>query len=261
MRGEVLGFDGSEGLISGADGNRYRFAAAELRRPGIAPGSPVDFVAEADLARDIYPLSSFRPAGTAYPNTPAPAAGAAAAPAPAYRPAPPPPAGIPARPADAPLTPPAAPFVPLAPAPHFVDRDRGVFAYFFRAATDDYANFHGRARRKEYWGYLLFYTLFLLLILVLLGIGLGTSHFTGTASDISLSPLLFIGSGLLVLYLVALLVPSFAVAVRRLHDIGCSGWWLLLHFVPGVGSLVLLVMSLIGGQPIPNRWGPPTKAP
>jgi uncharacterized membrane protein YhaH (DUF805 family) len=141
-----------------------------------------------------------------------------------------------------------------------VEKDRGLLAYFFRAATDDYARFRGRARRKEYWGYALFYTIFLLLILALLAVGLALSRFptdTDQAKDLYLSPLLYFGSALLMLFLFGLIVPSLAVMVRRLHDIGRSGWWLWLHIVPGIGSLVLLIMTLLKGEAGPNRFGPP----
>ena len=73
------------------------------------------------------------------------------------------------------------------------------------------------------------------------------------------TPLLFIGTGLFVMFALGMIVPSLAVHVRRLHDIGLSGWWLLLHFVAGIGTIMLFIMSLVGGEPGPNRYGPAPK--
>jgi len=52
----------------------------------------------------------------------------------------------------------------------------------------------------------------------------------------------------------ALLIPNLAVTVRRLHDTGHSGWWLLIALVPLAGAIVLLVFTLQGSEP-PNQWG------
>ena len=109
---------------------------------------------------------------------------------------------------------------------------------WFITALKKYAVFTGRSRRKEYWFFVLFY----LLIAIALGIVDGV---TGLGV---LSPL-----GTL-----ALLVPSIAVAIRRLHDVGKSGWWLLLGLVPLVG-LVLLYFMVQDSQPGGNEYGPNPK--
>jgi uncharacterized membrane protein YhaH (DUF805 family) len=57
----------------------------------------------------------------------------------------------------------------------------------------------------------------------------------------------------------AVFVPSVAVGVRRLHDIGKSGWWLLIAFVPFVGPVILLVFNCMDSQPGANQWGPNPK--
>jgi uncharacterized membrane protein YhaH (DUF805 family) len=54
-------------------------------------------------------------------------------------------------------------------------------------------------------------------------------------------------------------IPSIALGVRRLHDIGYSGWWLLIGFVPFVGGILLLVFALMDSQPGTNRYGPNPK--
>ena len=107
-----------------------------------------------------------------------------------------------------------------------------------------YAQFSGRSRRKEYW----MFTLFNILASVSLGIvdgilGLGDMGF-GLLSGI---------------YSLAVIVPSLAVSIRRLHDTGRSGWWLLIALVPILGAIALLVFMVQDGEPGPNRYGPNPK--
>ena len=59
---------------------------------------------------------------------------------------------------------------------------------------------------------------------------------------------------LILIYVLAILIPSYAVTVRRLHDTGKSGWWLLLMFVP-FGNIILLIFCLIDSTPGPNQYG------
>lgn len=102
-----------------------------------------------------------------------------------------------------------------------------------------YAHFEGRARRREYW----YFTLINVLIAVALALIDG-------ALDISLlSPL----------YTLAVFIPGLAVSVRRLHDTGRSGWWLLLSLVPLVGAIVVLVFMCLDSEPGANQYGPPPK--
>ena len=105
-----------------------------------------------------------------------------------------------------------------------------------------YAVFKGRARRKEYW----FFILFNLIASVVL-----------TAIDFMTGLLdAELGIGLLSgLYSLAVLVPSLAVTVRRLHDTDRSGWWLLIGLVPLLGAIVLLVFMLLDGTPGDNQHG------
>lgn len=104
-----------------------------------------------------------------------------------------------------------------------------------------YAVFDGRARRMEYWMFMLFN----LVITVVLAIVEG-----------------FLGSAGLVgaLYGLAVLIPGIAVSVRRLHDTNRSGWWLLIAFVPIIGTIVLLVFMFLDSQPGSNQYGPNPKA-
>jgi len=109
-----------------------------------------------------------------------------------------------------------------------------------------YAVFSGRARRKEYW----FFVLFTILISIVLAI---IDRFTGTYSA-------EYGMGLLGgLYTLAVLLPSIGVTIRRLHDTGRSGWWILLVLIPLIGAIVLLVFMVLDSQPGTNEYGPNPK--
>ncbi|HNP36357.1 MAG TPA: DUF805 domain-containing protein [Woeseiaceae bacterium] len=109
-----------------------------------------------------------------------------------------------------------------------------------------YAVFDGRARRKEYW----FFALINLIIVLLLSL---VDSATGTLNTSA-------GLGLLSgLYSLAVLIPSIAVAIRRLHDTSRSGWWLLLIFIPLLGGLILLVFMLLDSTPGDNQHGPNPK--
>jgi uncharacterized membrane protein YhaH (DUF805 family) len=146
------------------------------------------------------------------------------------------------------------------PAPTIaIEPDRSLFAYFLRASTNYYANFNGRARRKEYWGFTLYYWLLFVILMVVITAGIANSHFSKDVSEVHISPLIYIGALLWGLVSLGFFIPSIAVTVRRLHDLEQSGWLLLLHFLPMIGSLILLVMMFIEGERQPNFYGPPVK--
>ena len=108
-----------------------------------------------------------------------------------------------------------------------------------------YADFSGRARRKEYWFFVLWYliiTIILAIIDAVLGLRIGNA---GVLQS---------------LYALALLIPSLAVGARRLHDIGRTGWWLLIGLIPLIGLIVLLVFFFTDSQPGNNEYGPSPKA-
>jgi uncharacterized membrane protein YhaH (DUF805 family) len=109
-----------------------------------------------------------------------------------------------------------------------------------------YATFTGRARRKEYW----FFALFNLLIMLVL------SFIDGMIGLYSMEAGLGVLSGI---YTLAVLIPSLAVTVRRLHDIGRSGWWLLIAFIPLIGALILLIFTVLDSKPGSNQYGPDPK--
>jgi uncharacterized membrane protein YhaH (DUF805 family) len=108
------------------------------------------------------------------------------------------------------------------------------------SALRNYATFAGRARRSEFW----FFFLFTLLAQAVAGI-IDEAATRGV-----------LGAVLSIL----LLLPSIAVGVRRLHDNGRSGWWLLLGLVPMIGWIVLLIWYCQPGEAGPNRFGPDPRA-
>ncbi|MEW1615212.1 MULTISPECIES: DUF805 domain-containing protein [unclassified Streptomyces] len=106
---------------------------------------------------------------------------------------------------------------------------------WYLAVLKNYAGFSGRARRKEYW---LFTLINLIVVAILMGLG--------AAIDTTVPYLI---------YMVATIIPSLAVMVRRLHDTGRSGWWFLISFVPLVGGIVLLVFLASEGKAEANEYG------
>jgi uncharacterized membrane protein YhaH (DUF805 family) len=133
----------------------------------------------------------------------------------------------------------------------FIVEDIGLWTYFTRALTQKFATFSGRARRKEYWSFQLFYLIFLFL---LAGVAIFIDGASGNIPERGGQPIalpLLIGG-----YVLVMLIPVVAVTVRRLHDIGMSGWWALLLLVPYIGGLIVLVFTLLPGQPHANAHGP-----
>ncbi len=113
------------------------------------------------------------------------------------------------------------------------------FADAVRSVSSKYAGFDGRARRSEYWFFMLFAVLAYVAAAVLDAI-IGAGIFTVVA-------------------LLGLFVPSLAVTARRLHDTGRSGWWQLISLIP-FGGIVLLVFLCTDGGLAPNRYGSSPKA-
>ena len=114
-------------------------------------------------------------------------------------------------------------------------------------ALKKYAVFGGRSRRKEYWYFVLF-SLIVSLVLSAIDALLGTFS---SSTNVGL-----LGG----IYGLAIIIPSIAVSVRRLHDIDRTGWWVLIGLVPVIGTIVLLVFAVLDGTPGQNRFGPNPKA-
>ena len=111
----------------------------------------------------------------------------------------------------------------------------------YLATLKKYADFNGRARRTEYW----LFVLFSMVIAMVLGV---VDYVLGTPGIIGL------------IFALAILIPSIAVGVRRLHDTDRSGWWLLIAFIPIIGTIALLIFLLLNGTPGDNRFGSNPKA-
>ncbi|HCT99838.1 MAG TPA: DUF805 domain-containing protein [Methylococcaceae bacterium] len=138
----------------------------------------------------------------------------------------------------------SAPFCPHCGAPqgnfHVLTQDetKSMFDWYVCALTK-YATFQGRARRKEYW--------YFLLCSLLISIGLGIiDSLLGLFNDES-------GMGLFSgIYSIAILIPSISVGVRRLHDTNHSGWWLWIPIIP-------FIFTLLDTNPQHNQYGAPAK--
>ncbi|MGM8226095.1 DUF805 domain-containing protein [Cellvibrio sp. ARAG 10.3] len=110
---------------------------------------------------------------------------------------------------------------------------------YFLGAYKKYADFTGRARRQEFWMFVLFY--------IIVGIVLGIID--GILGMRILGGLFWLGS----------LIPALAIGARRLHDTGRSGWWQLLYIIPLIGLIIMIVFLVQDSQP-DNEYGPNPKA-
>ncbi|TGP45526.1 DUF805 domain-containing protein [bacterium M00.F.Ca.ET.230.01.1.1] len=218
MRGEVLHYDEEQGFgfIAGADGNRYTFAREDLRRDmALARGAEVEFQPNGERAASIFSVR----AGAAGPADEVAAKGRSPA--------------------------------------HFGRNaengaeSTGLWSYFWRGLTANYLNVTGRARRKEFWSFCLFWPIGLA-VLVAIGVSfdLSTDDFEG-GSGLPIVTLSLVG-----LYAVLTILPWISLLVRRLHDVGLTGWLAILCFLPYVGLLAILVFGLIPSQVGDNKYGP-----
>jgi uncharacterized membrane protein YhaH (DUF805 family) len=118
---------------------------------------------------------------------------------------------------------------------------------WFILAWQRAADFSGRSRRKEYWYFQLFNSL-IFFALAILSASFDWLFFgEGSKGGV----LLFV----IILYGIISFVPSLAITIRRLHDVGKSGWWYCIGFVPIVGSIILLVLTILDSEPFANQWG------
>lgn len=115
-----------------------------------------------------------------------------------------------------------------------------TFKEAVRTCFEKYFVIEGRARRSEYWYFVLF-SILVSIVLSLIDTALG---FRGDFQPLSM------------LFSLAILVPSITVAVRRLHDRDMSGWWVLLALIPLIGALILFVLFVMRGTDGQNRFGP-----
>jgi len=117
---------------------------------------------------------------------------------------------------------------------------------WYLQVLQNYFVFSGRARRKEYWYFMLFN---LIITVLLMALDMLTTMFSQTYG-------VGLTSGL---YSLAVFIPSLSVLIRRLHDTNHSAWWLLIWLIPIVGFLVLLVFTIFDSDEGSNRYGPNPK--
>ncbi len=124
---------------------------------------------------------------------------------------------------------------------HSAEANYGIMDWF-KKGLRNYANFSGRARRKEYW-----YFVLVQMGLVIIAMILDAIIFN---SEIGL---------FYIVVALGLFLPGLAVTIRRLHDTSRSGWWFLISILPLIGSIILLVFLASDTKFETNQWGPPAK--
>ena len=117
----------------------------------------------------------------------------------------------------------------------------------------DYATFSGRARRKEYWMFLLFHYL-IIAFLIFLMMYSSENFFTAEDLDTVGEPNIAF-TVLLMVYVLGTIIPLLAVTARRLHDTGKSGWWYLINIIPYIGRFIIFIFTFINSDSGPNEWG------
>jgi uncharacterized membrane protein YhaH (DUF805 family) len=244
MRGEILHYDVEQGIgfISADSGSRYMFSRNDLMQSQrVGKGTKVDFRADGQNAREVYVVD---PRGPAAPQPGRPAAASVPSVGQAATQAAPSATTAPAQP----WSPPAAPYVASAGG----TPEMSIWGYFMHCCTKGYADFRNRARRKEYWGFVLFYVLAIMAAAL---VGTAVDGMIGNLEDDGPIVAGILG-GIAILFF---FVPTIAVAVRRFHDVGLSGWLYLLFFVLSfvyIGGIIIFVISLLPSQKHDNKWGP-----
>ena len=207
MKGQILDFSLQKngGVISGDDGNRYAFHSSEWREQTMpARGMAVDF----DVNENKHAVAVY-----AVLQKKAVVA--------------------------------ANPFKKATPSTaNAATGEPTLLDYAISVVKDNYVNFEGWARRKEYWGFCLFSNLIVLGLVILAGIGAAISEDMGIV--LSLPYYVFV---------LAITLPNIAVGVRRLHDIDKSGWWMLVSLIPLAGAIWLIVMFATEGSSEENQYG------
>jgi len=233
MRGSVLHYDSAQGFgfIAGADGNRYTFRREDVKGGAfsLSRGARVEFDPSGDRAVAVFSAATASPSAAPTAQT------------------------VPA--------PPAAGTHPQhfgrnavsGGAPAETTPSTGLWSYFWLCLTARYATFQGRARRKEYWSFVLFATLALILAAL---VGFAVDAALGNFDPYSDGPVAILVT--VALAILAGFLPGLAVTIRRFHDVGMSGWFYLLFFVLSfftIGGVIILVITLIPSQKRENRWG------
>jgi uncharacterized membrane protein YhaH (DUF805 family) len=114
--------------------------------------------------------------------------------------------------------------------------------YILNTYRNNYINFNGRVRRREFWAYILFFVI-TVIILTIIDLMIGIFYME-------------IGLGILSgLFIIFSILPTLSIATRRLHDINKSGWWQLLGIIPIIGAFILFIFYAIDSFPGQNNFG------
>ncbi|WP_088042794.1 DUF805 domain-containing protein [Bacillus sp. EAC] len=111
---------------------------------------------------------------------------------------------------------------------------------WYLKALKNYVGFSGRARRQEYWMFFLFNFIITIVLSIL-------ESFLG------------LNGVLTIIYGLFTLLPSLAVGVRRLHDSGKTGWWILIGLIPFIGTIILIIFFCLDSEEYDNQYGPNPK--
>ena len=118
-----------------------------------------------------------------------------------------------------------------------------ILNWYIQVLRDRFFAYEGRARRQEYWSFVLV-NFIVIVALSILEMIPGIGFLFGIVS---------------LLYTLVILIPSVTLGIRRLHDIGWSGWWILLGLIPVVGAVALIVLHVFDSEPGSNQYGPNPK--
>tara|TARA_B100001540_G_scaffold63034_1_gene56701 strand:+ start:1113 stop:1493 length:381 start_codon:yes stop_codon:yes gene_type:complete len=124
--------------------------------------------------------------------------------------------------------------------------------WYLKVVRDNYANFSGRARRKEFWMFYLFYFI-VMIIAMMLDQALGLTFDAGYGVEMPYGWLYTLGALLH-------LLPFLGLHARRMHDVGKSGWFILISLVPLIGAIWLLILWCTDGSSEENKYGPSPKS-
>ena len=127
----------------------------------------------------------------------------------------------------------------------------------------NYVNFKGRTRRSDFWNATIINVVIEVLLSVIYAIALnsGNPDYTAVLNDIENQPIspdqpiILIAMALMAIYGLVILIPCIAMIVRRLHDIGKTGWLILLSLIPGVGAVILFVFEVMDSEKGENKYG------
>ncbi|OOP64545.1 hypothetical protein BMF89_03775 [Arthrobacter sp. SRS-W-1-2016] len=120
-----------------------------------------------------------------------------------------------------------------------------------------YATFTGRASRSEYWWWMLISIVVSIVLNIITSVAGSTGATVNDSGTTVPGPGMMIGVILLVIWGLAVIVPSLALTVRRLHDVNFSGWLILIGLVPFLGSLALLILTILPSKPEGQRFDVP----